>query len=148
MHVTEAIYEDDTENTPYDGGDVTESGFTASAITQLCRDLGVPIHIKWGGCKIESYTPEHTRYDTVALYIWGDHAFTVDDDGVKRTIAKEQISTPTTQSSEVLATIGRRANSMPASQYWETYSKLAPGHFYSHDLVGVRADLLREGICP
>ena len=48
----------------------------------------------------------------------------------------------------MLSTIGRRASSVPAKQFWETYSKLAPGHFYSHDLLKTRADLLREGICP
>lgn len=76
------------------------------------------------------------------------YMYTVGDSGVKGAIVCEQLLTPTAQSSEVLATIGRRANSTPVSQYWETYSKIAPGHFYSHDLVGVRADMLREGICP
>ena len=60
--------------------------------------------------------------------------FTVDDAGVKRAIAREQVSTPTAQSNEVLATIGRGANTTPASTFRETYSKLAPGYFYSQDL--------------
>ena len=69
-------------------------GFTAAAISQLCRDLGVPIHIKWSGCKIESYTPEKAEYEAVALYIWGDHCFTVGDAAVKRAVAKENICEP------------------------------------------------------
>ena len=44
-------------------------GFTAAAITQLCKDLGVPIHIKWSGRKIESYTPEKSQIEAVALHI-------------------------------------------------------------------------------
>ena len=74
--------------------------------------------------------------------------FTVEDASVKTFIIREQVSTPTAQSNEVLSTIGGRASSVPASQFWETYSKLAPGHFYSHDLLQTRADLLRGGICP
>ena len=63
---------------------------------------------------------------------------------------KEPVSEPRSQDQEVLATIGRRANFTPASQYWDTYSKLAPGHFKADDLIllQIRADLLREGICP
>ena len=83
LDVTEALYEDDPENDPYDGEARTNwfhIGFTAAAITQLCRELGIPIHIKWGGCKIER--PEHTNYESVALYIWGDHCYCVDDSGV------------------------------------------------------------------
>ena len=147
------IYEEDVENpySDYDGdfnANCVKVGFTAAAISQLCRDLGVPIHIKWGGCKIESYTPVRPEHEAVALYIWGDHCYTVEDSTVKRAIMKEPVSEPRSQDQEVLATIGRRANSTPASQYWDTYSKLAPGHFKADDLLQVRADLLREGISP
>ena len=148
VHATEALYEQDDENDPYDGGDASKIGFTAAAVVQLCRDLGAPVHIKWGGAKIESYTPEHSQYEAVALYIWGDHCFCVGDPATAKSIAREQVSAPTAQPNEVLATIGRRVNTMPASQYWETYSKLAPGHFQAPDLLKVRAALLREGICP
>ena len=54
LSVTEALYEDE-HNDPYDGGDASKIGFTAAAITQLCRELGMPIHIKWQSSKIESY---------------------------------------------------------------------------------------------
>ena len=56
IHITEELYEDNPENDPYDGGDPNKIGFTATAITQLCRELGIPIHIKWGGCKIVKVT--------------------------------------------------------------------------------------------
>ena len=115
---------------------------------QLCRDIGVPIHIKWQNCKIESYTPEKSQYEALCIYIHGDHMFTVENETIRRAIAREQISTPKAPKTEILASIGRKANSTPASQYWQTYSKLAPGHFKTNDITAVRADMLREGICP
>ena len=148
LDVTEELYENDPENDPYDGEAVSKIGFTAAAITQLCRDLCVPIHIKWGDCKIESYIPERPEYEAVALYIWGDHCFTVADAAVKKAIIKERIGEAKADDHEVLATIARRTNVTPASQYWETYTKLQPGHFSSSDLMQIRADLLRDGICP
>jgi len=46
-NVTEALYEGDQDNPPEQG-----IGYSAAAITQLCRDLGVPVHIKWQNPKI------------------------------------------------------------------------------------------------
>ena len=109
----------------------------------------MPVHIKWGGGKTESWTPAgHSQYETVALYIWGDHCFCVGDPATTRAIAKEKVSAPTARPHEVLATIGRRANTTPASQYWESYTKLAPGHFQAPNFLAVRVALLEEGICP
>ena len=81
IHVTQELYEDDEDNNPYDG-DVTNIGdsevseifryigCTAAAIKQLCRDIGVPIHIKWQNCKIDSYTPERSQYEALCIYIF------------------------------------------------------------------------------
>ena len=111
-NVTEALYESDDDDNPPEQG----IGYSAAAITQLCKDLAVPIHIKWQNSKIESFVPERSQFETLALYIWGDHCFCVTPETAKQ-IARESISTPVTQSSEVLASIGRRANSIPACQY-------------------------------
>ena len=68
LNITEELYsEDDPENPflDYDGEARTNCfhiGFTAAAITQLRRELGVSTHIKRKNNKIESYTPEHTQY--------------------------------------------------------------------------------------
>ena len=124
-------------------------GFTAAAILQLCKDIEVPIHIKWGEHKIQSFTPEKPRYETIALYIWGDHCYTISDASVKRSIVKEPVVELTKKPDTcLLAKIGRRTNPTPASQYWDTFSKLQPGHYYSSDLNEVRGDLLREHVCP
>ena len=106
IHATESIYEDDPES-PYDG-DPSKIGFTAAAVTQLCRDLGVPVHIKWSGRKIESFTPEKSSYEAVALYIWGDHMFALEDGPAKRALIRERPSEATPQEKEVLASITRR----------------------------------------
>ena len=82
IHVTEELYEDDEDNDPYEvstfcshigDGEVchyTNIGFTAAAVMQLCRELGVPIHVKWQNCKIESYTPEKSQYEALCIYIF------------------------------------------------------------------------------
>ena len=74
--------------------------------------------------------------------------FTVDDPTIRRAIAREPTSTPKAPKTDILASIGKKANSTPASQYWQTYSKLAPGHFKTNDITAARANMLREGISP
>ena len=123
-------------------------GFTCAAILQLCKEIEIPIHIKWGEHKILSYTPEKPQYDALAMYIWGDHCYTVADTSIKRTIVREPISEPSKAEEYILAKIGRKNNSTPASQYWDKYSKLEPGHFYANDLSTVRGHLLRNHVCP
>ena len=127
---------------------MTNIGFTAAAVMQLCRELCVPIHVKWQNCKIDSFTPEKSQYEALCIYIHGDHMFTVDDPIVRRAIAREQTSTPRAPKTDVLASIGKRTNSTPASQYWSTFTKLAPGRVKTNDITTVRAELLRDGICP
>ena len=114
LHVSQELYDDGPEN-PYDGEVSEKIGFTAAAITQLCRELGVPIHIKWRGCKIKSYTPERPEYEAVALYIWGDHCYTLGDAAAKKAMVKEPVNEPRSQDQKVLASIGRRGNSTPAA---------------------------------
>ena len=125
-----------------------EVGFTPACIRQLCLELNVPIHIKWGGTKIESFTPSKAAYEQIAIRIWGDHCYVVGDPAVTRIISRESVSTPTIPSSEIVATIGHRISSIPPSQYWSTFSKIAPGHFKCDDVIQIRAELLSEGICP
>ena len=60
IHVTQELYEGDEDNNPYNGEvcHVTNIGFTAAAVMQLCREIGAPIHVKWPSCNIELYTRE------------------------------------------------------------------------------------------
>ena len=142
--ITENLYNDEEDADLRD----PNVGFTAAAILQLCKDIDVPIHIKWGENKIMSFTPEKSIYDTVALYIWGDHCFTVGNERIKKSIVREPVTEPSKASPCVLARMGKRTNTAPAAQYWEKYTKLQPGNFRSEDLLAVRADLLRNHICP
>ena len=88
-----------------------------------------------------------TNYETVALLIWGDHAFFLTD-AAKRAAAKQIVEAPKAKSQEVMASISRRATSTPGAVFWELYTVLKPGHFYSGKLAEVRADFHREGMCP
>ena len=68
-NVTEALYEGDEDNPAEES-----IGFSATAITQLCKDLCVPVHIKWQNSKIESFVPERTQYEAIAP-IFGETTF-------------------------------------------------------------------------
>ena len=140
--ITEEMYPDEEELRD------PNVGYTTAAILRLCKDLCVPIHIKWGKHKIQSFTPEKPLHETMALYIWGDHCFTVSDVAVKRSIVREPTTEPSPQEKCLLGKIGRMNNTAPASQYWDTYSILKPGHFKSSDLMAIRGALLREHVCP
>ena len=41
-----------------------------------------------------------------------------------------------------------RNSTTPSSQFWDTYTTLQAGSFYSAELLKVRGDLLRNHICP
>ena len=70
VEVTRRIHENDPEG-PYDEGQdkgaeppalcCEQVGFTAAAIEELCRDLGVPIHIIWGETTIGAVIPYYRR---------------------------------------------------------------------------------------
>ena len=148
MHISEDIYENDEDNNPYDGHNMLDVGFTGAAIKQLCIELNVPIHIKWHNKKTDSFTPIKSEYESIAIYIWGDHVYCVGDEKITKAICRESISLPTPPNNEVLATINHRMPSTPASQYWSTYSYIQPGHFKCDNLVDIRTELLKQGICP
>ncbi len=129
IEVTRRIYEDDPES-PYEDNNFARVGFTAAAICELCKGLGVPIHIIWGETKIESFSPETPNYESVALTIWGDHAFFLSDTA-KKLAMKQSIDTPLVFQNDVLASISRRTPTTPGETYWELYTHLKPVHFYS-----------------
>ena len=144
LHISEELYE---ESDVYEDCDIIRTGFTAAAMVQLCKELNVPIHVKWQNCKIESFTPEKTQYESIAIHIWADHSYIVGSPLVKKAIAREPIQTPVPHPSEVLAKIGRSTNNTPGSQFWHLFTRLQPGHFYTYDIRQVRNDLLKEGVC-
>ena len=80
------------------------------------------------------------------MIIWGDHAFFLTA-AAKRATAKQAIEAPKAQSQEVVASISRRAATTPGAVFWELYTGLKPGHFYSGKLAEVRADFHKERVC-
>ena len=143
------LYENDDINSPYDDmSKISEIGFTGKCIVELCKYLQIPVHIKGGNSKIESYNPTSTAFDDVCIYIYGDHMYVIDDPILKRNIIKEDVSTPTPISETSLAAMGKHLKTNPGAQYWESYQGISPGHFKTWDLSEVRLQLLREGICP
>ena len=137
------LYEDDEENE-----DLLDCpGFTCAAIRRVCESYGIPFHVRWGEHKLESYIPENTRYETVAVVIWGDHLYTLSDPAAKAALAKESESTPDVKD-WVLGTVARSEAKTPGFGEWELYGGLRPGHWYTRDINAVRASLHREHICP
>ena len=86
LEITRRIYEEDPENDPYDGSDVSTLGYTAVAIMELACGFNIPVHVMWGRNKIDSFAPTRSQYKTIALYISGNHLFTVGDMTAKQTI--------------------------------------------------------------
>ena len=61
------MYEEDPENDPYDGSDVSTLGYTAAAIMELASGFNTPVHVMWGRSKIDSFVPTRSQYETIAL---------------------------------------------------------------------------------
>ena len=49
---------------------------------------------------------------------------------------------------DVVAGLKRKPTDLPASQYWDPFTKLQCGHFKSTDLQTIRRELLEKGINP
>ena len=95
-----------------------------------------------------SYVPESARYDCVAMYIWGCHAFFVSNacSKVKEHLAKRSCELPHGPPDSVIATQRRHKDHDVAA--WEDWNgKIAPGHFWT-DLHSARSKLHKDGICP
>ena len=80
--IAQQLYANSKEN-PYmsenDAGqpvtlECDQVGVTTAVVTQLCREIGCPIHVLWSNSKIESYTPLRPKLDRICFLIYGDHA--------------------------------------------------------------------------
>ena len=149
LEITQRIYEEDPENDPYNNDcDAPIVGYTAAAIMELARGFNIPVHVLWGPNKIDSFLPERSQYETVALYIWGNHLFTVGDITAKQTIARRKVKFPDAASTTTLAPIFKQSSKAAHFVEWELYTKIKPGHFYSRDMQYTRTNLHKEGLAP
>ena len=83
----------------------------------------------------------------MAIYIWGDHCYTVSDEQIKRQIVKEEIQ-GLEEKPPLVASIQRPPNNTPGCSFWKQFTKIQPGHFCHEDLQEARSQLLKQGICP
>ena len=121
-----------------------EDGVITAMVTELCRSLECPIHTVWNSCKIESYTPQRTSYETVCFEIRGDHAYYISDSHTKQHIARSRLTEPVPQNQEILGKL-RRASAGPSAADWESFDGVRQGHFGTEDLQGMRTRLHQEG---
>ena len=70
LETTRRIYEEDPENDPYDGGNVSTLGYTVAASMELASGFHIPVHVLWGRSNTDSFVPTRSQYETMALYIW------------------------------------------------------------------------------
>ena len=148
LEITRRIYEEDPENDPYDGGDASTLGYTAAAIMELATGFNIPVHVMWGRNKIDSFVPTRSQYETIALYIWGNHLFTVGDMAAKQAIAQQTTKFPNALSPTIIDPICKRTSKAGHFVEWDLYTQIQPGHFYSRNIKGTSASLHQQGFAP
>ena len=148
--IREELYATDPDS-PYltEEGELTceEAGVTTAIVVEFCRRLQCPLHIVWNNCKIEAYTPEKSRYETVCYEIRGGHAYFISDQHTKQHLAKETVKEPSPMPPYIVSKMPRRFVEAPAVE-WEPFSDIRPGHFWTRELHAVWANMHKEGIIP
>ena len=109
LGITRRIYEEDPENYPDDGSDVSTLGYTAAAIMELACGFN----------KIGSCVPTRSQYETIALYIWGNHLFTVGDMTAKQAIAQQTTTFPNALSPTIIDPICKHTAKAGQCVEWE-----------------------------
>jgi len=140
IQISEDLYEDDEEM-------LNQPGFTTTVIKKFCEEYNIPIHIKWGENKIDSFTPYNSIYDDLCVIIWGNHLYTVSDPDACNQIKKETI-TNAKQQPFVLDRIIKSNNKSVDFSEWELFSELMPGHWYTRDINRIRSKLHENYISP
>ena len=111
--------------------------FTGAAIRKVCESHGIPLHVRWGARKLESWVPQKTKHDDVVVTIWGDHLYLISESNAKQAVANEAAA-KFDIADWCLAPIQQGGRKAPGLSEWELYTRLMPGHFYSRDLQAVR----------
>ena len=119
---------------------------TTAMIQKFAESHRLSVHVMWGATKITSYTPADAS-TSICLYVWGDHAFMVDDPNTKPMIAQSKSVKPQPRPS-VVSRVIVKCEDPPASEWLEWAGEIAPGRFYAGDLARVRLEFHSQGICP
>ena len=142
------------ESNPYriegeDGFEVRdwrEAGVTTAMVQAFAEKNTLAVHAFWGDRKILSFVPSEKQRTSLCLYIWGDHAFFVQDPHTKSTLARAQKRRIRITPETVLCVISK-----PSEPYlnWRDFEgDIEEGHFKHPDLAQLRVELHSKGICP
>ena len=151
------LYPPGTKDNPYEieveDGSVErrswrEAGITVAMVQAFCNVHKVSVHVLWGELKVSSFTPSDS-VSSLCLYVWGDHAFFVDDRNTKAAIAQMKTSKPSLRPEVVLKTISKNEDP-PTSEWLPWTGEAVDGahHYYSEDLAYTRGQLHSRGLCP
>ncbi len=123
-----------------------EAGVTVAMVQAFAEKNCLAAHAFLGDRKIMSFVPSEKQRTSLCLYIWGDHAFFVDDSHTKGVFAKAEAAPLKVKPETVLAVATKPTEPFDK---WEPFDgTLKPGHFYHPDLLSVRLELHRQRICP
>ena len=147
LEITRRIYEEDPENDPYDGGDASTLGYTAATIMELAYGFNIPVHVMWGRNKIDPFVPTRSQYETVALYIWGNHLFTIGGMAAKQTIAQQTTRFPNALSPTIIYPMCKHTAKAGHFVEWELYTQVQPGHFYRRNIKGHKSIFAPTRVC-
>ena len=136
---TRRIYAEDPDNDPYDDGGASTIGYTAAAIMELTYGFNIPVHVKWGYSKTDSFVPTRSQYARIALYIWGNRLFTAGNVAAKHAIAQQTTQCPNNMSPIIIDPNCKHTSMAAHFVEWELYTRTQPGHFYSRHIKGTRA---------
>ena len=100
---------------------------------------------EWGNTKLVSFTTD-SEYEPVQLEIWSDHAYFLN--ALPKEFLKAEAQELSCKREDIVAGLKRKPTDLPASQYWDPFTKLQCGHFKSTDLQTTRRKLLNLGISP
>lgn len=150
------LYGGDHDENPYlieteDGAtiryDWREAGVTCAMIQSFAARRSLPVHILWDKTKILSYRPDNASGGGLCLYVFGDHAFFVDDPHTKSVLAKMKSRKREPAPEAVLAVLCK--NETPPSKEWQHWNgSMEPGHYYTDDIGKARLELHAQGTCP
>ena len=144
--VGDCPYEIETEDGSIERRGWREAGITTAIIVKFAECHRLSVHVLWGQTKITSYTLLDAS-TSVCLYVWGDHAFMVDDPHTKSATAQSKLIEPRLRPSTVTKVIVK-CEDPPASEWLEWSGEVLTGHFYASDLARVRLELHSRGLCP
>ena len=147
LEITGRIYEEDPENDPYDGNDVSTLGYTAAAIMELASGFNTPVHVMWGRSKIDSCVPTRSNtkrwFSVYGVIIYSQLAMWLPSRPLLNRRLSFQTACPTN-----IDPICKHTSKAVHFVEWELHTQMQPGHFYNRHIMGTGASLHTQGFAP